>query len=386
MNLNKTLGRVATTLVAGAMLTALAMPAYAADYVSSAPHVQFTKTIDMTNAAGATVPNATYEYSINMGEAVPATEDTPEIKAGIVILGQDSEVTAPTINDAEFTSTDSISGSKISKTINVDFKGITFPQPGIYRYVINESDPTVAGLTTDGANTLYLDVYVVDDNGTNKISNYVMLTEAITPTLNENKTTATYGDTKKKFAGNDDDVYTTYELTVKKMVSGPMGDKSVPYSFTINFDDLTQGTMVSTKTVDEDDVVRYVPSEAANADGETSVTASLHHNEMVTISGVPADAVYEVVETLANNSGYTVSYNIDKTEKNTEITGTVGDNSTTYSTGDQNMSADKHDVVVTNFKDAVTPTGIVMNVAPYVLLVVVAAAGCFVFLRKRRED
>ena len=34
MNLNKTFGRVATTLVAGAMLTALAMPAYAA---TSAP-------------------------------------------------------------------------------------------------------------------------------------------------------------------------------------------------------------------------------------------------------------------------------------------------------------------------------------------------------------
>ena len=39
-----------------------------------------------------------------------------------------------------------------------------------------------------------------------------------------------------------------------------------------------------------------------------------------------------------------------------------------------------------NNKESVTPTGIVMNVAPYVLLVVVAAAGCFVFLRKRRED
>ena len=40
----------------------------------------------------------------------------------------------------------------------------------------------------------------------------------------------------------------------------------------------------------------------------------------------------------------------------------------------------------TNNREAVSPTGIVMNVAPYVLLVVVAAAGCFVFLRKRRED
>ena len=43
-------------------------------------------------------------------------------------------------------------------------------------------------------------------------------------------------------------------------------------------------------------------------------------------------------------------------------------------------------VTVTNDRDAVSPTGLIMDIAPYVLLVVVAAAGCFVFLRKRRED
>ena len=41
---------------------------------------------------------------------------------------------------------------------------------------------------------------------------------------------------------------------------------------------------------------------------------------------------------------------------------------------------------ITNTRSTTTPTGIVMNVAPYALLVVVAVAGCFVFLRKRNED
>ena len=40
----------------------------------------------------------------------------------------------------------------------------------------------------------------------------------------------------------------------------------------------------------------------------------------------------------------------------------------------------------TNTREAVSPTGLIMDIAPYALLVVVAAAGCFVFLRKRRED
>ncbi len=44
------------------------------------------------------------------------------------------------------------------------------------------------------------------------------------------------------------------------------------------------------------------------------------------------------------------------------------------------------DVVYTNRRDSVAPTGVIMIVAPYVLMVVIAAAGCFVFLRKRRDD
>ena len=48
--------------------------------------------------------------------------------------------------------------------------------------------------------------------------------------------------------------------------------------------------------------------------------------------------------------------------------------------------ADAINMTFINTRDAVSPTGIVMNVAPYALLVVVAAAGCFVFMRKRRED
>lgn len=399
MKLNKTIGRVATTLVATAMLASLAAPAMAADYVAGADEVAFTKTIDMSGAPGATVPNATYQYSIAQGDAVEAGVNTPEIKAGVVVTGQDNQVTAPTISDAEFTPADAINNEgKAVETVSVDFSGITFTQPGIYRYEITEADPNVAGLTTDGANTLYLDVYVVDENGAMKISNYVMLTEAITPDLTVNgdtqKTEAVYGDKSKKFSGNDDDAYVTYELTVQKNVSGAMGDKTVPFDFTINFDNLSEGTKVSTKNVTagegaESTVTTYTPSNGANAAGETSVSASLKHGEEVTISGVPADALYEVVETLPNTAGYTVSYKIDNAENFTSITGGKGETETTYSTSDpddKQMNNVDHKVVVNNFKDSVTPTGIIMNVAPYALLVVIAAAGCFVFLRKRRED
>lgn len=60
---------------------------------------------------------------------------------------------------------------------------------------------------------------------------------------------------------------------------------------------------------------------------------------------------------------------------------------TTMTAASQNMKADETNCIeFNNSRNSSTPTGIVMNVAPYALLVVVAVAGCFVFLRKRNED
>ena len=52
------------------------------------------------------------------------------------------------------------------------------------------------------------------------------------------------------------------------------------------------------------------------------------------------------------------------------------------------MTADNTTATITNTKNAVSPTGIMMDIAPYAVLVVIAAAGCFIFLRKRhaKED
>lgn len=358
MNLNKTLGRVATALVAGAMLTALAMPAYATNY-NPANGIKFSKTIDMTAAQGATVPNVTYGYAINPGKAVGATQTTPEIKAGVAGATITENVT--------FASTDSIVENKATQQVEVDFDSVQFPTAGIYRYVITETDPAtpVAGLaTSDQDNTIYLDVYVTNGDNGCEISYYQMVTSPDAPT-------GSAYDDEAKFTG-DEDAYTTYTLTVTKNVEGDMADMTAEFSIDVDFTNLSNGTKV---TVDD------VASSAAVSNA-VSVNKSLGDDEFMTITGVPANAVYSVVENLENKAGYTVTYTYDDSEAKNATTG--ADEYTTVS--NSNMSSANHNVVVINTKTATAPTGIVMNVAPYVLLVVVAAAGCFVFLRKRRED
>ena len=54
--------------------------------------------------------------------------------------------------------------------------------------------------------------------------------------------------------------------------------------------------------------------------------------------------------------------------------------------GKGTVSADDTELTITNHKDAVTPTGIVMTFAPYVALIGLAGVFAATFLRKRRED
>ena len=82
MKLNKTFGRIATTLVATAMLASVAVvPAFAADGVVEGsieePITLITLTKELLVPTGVTVPDVTYEFSIQ--NATPGTDDTHDV-------------------------------------------------------------------------------------------------------------------------------------------------------------------------------------------------------------------------------------------------------------------------------------------------------------------
>lgn len=366
MKANKLMKALAASAMSLALVAGMtAMPAMATE---AAGGVKFTKAINMAAAADGTVPSATYSYTVNAGEAKAATATSPAIKAG---LG------TPTIANVVFTPKDAVSDSKVSKDVTVNFSGITFPTAGIYRYVITETNPTVAGLETGDANTIYLDVYVTNVAGVAggcAITYYQMSTSDAAPTYaQDNNKTPTY---TAKFT-EDTDTYTTYTLTVTKNVEGTMADMTQKFSIDVDFTDLSEGTKVKVDGVQTAD--------GASADGALSVSKSLGDDESMTITGVPADAVYTVVENIAKTEGYTTTATVQRgTGTATTANVTVAD--TTQTVAQQTMGENDNTVVVINTKNAVNPTGIILNVAPYALMVVIALAGVVVFLRKRVED
>lgn len=388
----KAFGRIATTFVATAMLAAFAaVPASAEN-----AEVTFTKTIDMEHAFGATVPTISYSYVISAGTPVEASSaaNTPEIKAG---EATDFSIRFPNgegnANIVSFGPQDTVNEQtkKVSKQGTMVFGEDAYSAPGIYRYNVKETpNNQVEGLEyNDSMDPAYIvDVYVAyNDQGDLEVTHAVWMREEITPTFTADDAVR-YGDgvTEVKIDG-DEDAYTTYTLTIEKQVEGKMADAGRAYDFHVNLSNLTQGTKVSFGA-NQENAVEY--GTAANSDGKILLdNLSIRPTETVTIYGLPASAIYQVAEELNASEGYSVSAKLNAKDPMTMSANATKD---AYESVNVSLKQDNTDstisdtFVVTNKRESVTPTGVLLNVAPYALMVIIAAAGCFVFLRKRRDD
>lgn len=187
-----------------------------------------------------------------------------------------------------------------------------------------------------GINTL---VVIQDTNG-NKLSEVTNTFEVGTLTV------------KKVLAGsfyNPEDTF-----TINVTFSYPEG-KKVRNSFTYKKDGATQTTTVA--------------ANEWNADGKKTVTIEgVKGNDSFVFSNLPKGVTYEVTEVVADDgktsNGYEPKYDDNKT-------GTI---STAGST-----------TTVTNTKNATTPGGVIMTIAPYALMVVLAGAFAVVFLSRRNR-
>mgnify|MGYP000603400298 CR=1 FL=1 len=74
--------------------------------------VRFQKVLEMQKAAGASVPDVTYTYTIVPGTGIGATATSPEVKPG---------VGTPVVSDVSYTNTDTITQQEVVKTASITF-------------------------------------------------------------------------------------------------------------------------------------------------------------------------------------------------------------------------------------------------------------------------
>ena len=357
------------------------------------PTVSFDKYLVMKQQAN--VPNYTFTFNIVPGEAVNATGEALEVRAGIGSKGNPI-----TVSDAAYTVADKTNKTSTVKTgdtltlesgyqyvdkqFTINMSGVTYTEPGIYRYVVTENDVDAEnGFENIDGDTRYLDVYVEsDDNGVLKIAGTVL--HRTTDIINQAGgtydggflTSANQTGTKPTGFTNR---YMTYDLYLKKEVTGNQGDRNKYFDFTVTIAKAIPGTVY-------DVILPTVANHASNpatitcdANGAATVTFKLKDDQQVCIQGLTAATTYNVTENLEAREGYTTTYTNDGANGNGLTCGVT--------LMDDNIKKNDNYVEFTNTKNGIVPTNVLVTIAPYAGVSAAAGIGLLAAaLKKRKKD
>ena len=367
------------------MLASLtAVPAMAADHGEFEPDAEETQVKinkSITKPGESYLPDVKFDFDIAPVGSAPANGATFAIDAetqqaddkidshpGAALVAGQSEI--DTVNE---TNTVTLAEQLVIDLNIEDFAGM---QPGEYMYTITENGGTYENGYTWSAQSLTLKVIIARDESNNNAL-YVYGYELYNPQDPSDKKD-TFNNLYLTKDGTSDP---TKGFDLTKIVDGSAAtssDEAAHYKFTVTISNDTNDSSVKNYYA----VVTH-SNTACASQPNTVYTIVENRGQQIEIAegdelhvyGLTVNDTMSVEELEDSVAGFTkTTYKIDS-----------GDSQEGRNSAIDNFEAD-HASEYTNTKDAVSPTGIAMDIAPYALLVVIAAAGCFVFLRKRNED
>lgn len=184
----------------------------------------------------------------------------------------------------------------------------------------------------------------------------------------------------------------TADFTIKKLVTGNLGDLTRKFNFTITVRDINNA-----------DASFVLNNETKSG----TASFELGNNESISLTKVPVGATVTIAETDADD--YTVTATLGGTGINPEGTntfkftvtqaeasGTTSDDASEQAlmlaSYDEDLEVDPTatgtEVVITNYKNLdEVPTGVILDTLPYVLMLIAVGGGVVAFfLRKRHHD
>lgn len=380
-----------------------------------APVITYTYTVTPVTVT-ATVTDETTDHKSSTQVVVPVNAGLTE---GLLITTKtDTTGTAGTATSAssslEFTNTSTwttaLAGAENEYDINLNFSNVNFTKSGVYRYQITETvspDYEKAAMEDGAYDTVYLDVYV---DGNFDIYGYVCM-----------KGNDSVTDSTKKINGFVDgsdgdgtDKYYTYDLTLSKdVVNDTYGANNTAFPFTVFFNnpesytstfviDQTAGTgstglnsSAATLTLAEGSVALSGVALVKDGNATEGTTAG-----DITIKGIPAGIDVDVYETnIANGVTYTVATSVtggDAVTDNNVSWGTTPSSANAQGSSKKDYESTKatvnttkiattaaQSVAITNTLLLISPTGVVLRIAPYALML--AAGIVLVILAKTRR-
>lgn len=364
----------------------------AADVEVQANSVIIYKEIVAVNPDSSDVfaPAISYSYAI----APAAGGDSITDSQGVVAVTKPGPTGATITSSVAWTTSDTLhtsaDGEGNRKPITVDFSGVTWEGAGVYRYVITETPPAAyaASGVTEGdtsSHTRYLDVYVKDnDTSDYEIYGYVCFA------VNDDITSASEGSAQKTegfvdTTDNEADKYYTYDLEVTKTVENDRAMEDHDFPFTVTF---TPATTLTATNIKLDTETSDATLGTGYAGALSTDSPKVKHGGSVKYIGIPyltAVAVHETVDVAGT------TYQVTTTEADTNVDEQITGTAAGVASSDAEFEAqeiaelESKTADFTNTMLLISPTGIVMRVAPYLLMLAAGVALLVIFMVKRRK-
>ena len=375
-----------------------------------------------------TISDGTNTILVEPGQAAQitgGTEKTAEFKADTYTMPT-AVITAPDVQT-------------FTKTVSFSFDTTQFTKPGVYRFVITEDVPDganktdvedIGGRGDDGTEKdvpyqreRFLDVYVrsKDTGGviTYEIYGYVMHSGDTDKDHNatgnkwaQHKNSGFDGGKQKGNGKLTPQGYTRYiprKVKIKKKISGLVPTDTL-FPFTIQLLHGATQTVAGNDNKDMQIKVKY-PGFTATApntyeimtiDQFNAAVRNLKHDEEVEIIGLPKSTTVVVKEQNKNfvgavKSDLTGYKSVDLIDANKDTTITVPtkvlkpdatstDPDSFSAEVTRQLTANDLGLLYHNHVDEITPTGVVLTVVPYAMMIFVSISMAFMFLTKRKEE
>ena len=452
---------------------ALAISAMTVPVMASTPYTpvagtscNFNKYLIMDD--GDSVPNATFSFTVAPGSARSAdTSDnsvmqvlpgigTPTIADVTFAPGDTTQTTAGTNIDVARAASERATGATAAtgveletgekyatKQATVSFSGISFPEPGIYRYIVTETANAAhesAGIHHDDDVDRVLDVYVVHSEGTAAVAptvwtyggqDYNSQAEAEAASaadggaqgaITNNGVAATEGGlTVAAYVmhTNDDDVVINTsmgsadvaaagaaltdktdgftneanglkDLKVNKEVAGNQASRDKYFEFTVTCTDVAAADSFVVSIADDSNAnTNDGNADATSIETAATIAANAGKTNPTTVTGAQLLAGQKfylqhgqsvVIRGLPKNSSYTVTENAED-YSSAVMSGKTNSGNIGTVTGTNKMA----EAGFTNTRNGVIPTGIFIGLGPCVALALVGGVGLALKLRKKDE-
>lgn len=340
-------------VVAAAMIATMSFPAFAArptPNVGSDGLVTITKKYTVTGSEEKKAPAETFTFTVTPGAKVNGAEKTVE---------KSEATTIPTMaaNSNEKTVAFTALTEDGTGTFTVDVANLNITKPGMYYYTVTETPSNTAGVDYAAKSMIMvITAGYADDGEDSSLSYWAALHDS-----------TNYNDKNSKF----ENTYTAGSLKVTKKVTGSLGDKDKKFNVDVTFTAPAGKTVKSTITYVNNGAESIAPDawklNTTTNQYEAKVTVELAHKGSVQFNNIPKDVTYIVEEQDYSGAEYTATYEGDKSGT---IANDVKSTTITNQKGDDNID-----------------TGVILDNAPYILMLAVVAGGAMTLvIKKRREE